>query len=55
MSASLTQKSLLIIGASRGPGYALTEEYLRLGWHLVATGRRGSVKGLQDLSRERRS
>src|SRR5580692_3217101 len=52
MSASLTQKSLLIIGASRGLGYALTEEYLRLGWHVVATGRGGSVKGLQDLLKQ---
>jgi len=49
MSASLTQQSLLIIGASRGLGYALTEEYLRLGWHVVATGRAGSAKGLRDL------
>jgi NAD(P)-dependent dehydrogenase (short-subunit alcohol dehydrogenase family) len=44
-----TQKNLLIIGASRGLGYALTEEYLRLGWRVVATGRAGSVKALQNL------
>jgi short-subunit dehydrogenase len=49
MSESSTRKSLLIIGASRDLGYALTEEYLRLGWHVVATGRAGSVKRLQGL------
>jgi NAD(P)-dependent dehydrogenase (short-subunit alcohol dehydrogenase family) len=49
MSEPSTQKSLLIIGASRGLGYALTEQYLRLGWHVVATGRIGSMKTLLDL------
>src|ERR1700722_11498695 len=49
MSESLARHSLLIIGASRGLGYALTEEYLRLGWHVVATGRADSVNNLQDL------
>jgi NAD(P)-dependent dehydrogenase (short-subunit alcohol dehydrogenase family) len=49
MSESLARKNLLTIGASRGLGYARTEEYLRLGWHVVATGRAGSVKRLQDL------
>src|ERR1700678_4400817 len=33
----------LIIGASRGLGYALVEEYLRRGWHVVAT-QRGSAR-----------
>jgi NAD(P)-dependent dehydrogenase (short-subunit alcohol dehydrogenase family) len=31
--------SLLLIGASRGLGYALAEEYLKRGWHVVATQR----------------
>ena len=32
-------KKLLLIGASRGLGFALAEEYLKRGWHVVATER----------------
>jgi hypothetical protein len=32
-------KQLLLIGASRGLGFALAEEYLERGWHVVATER----------------
>jgi NAD(P)-dependent dehydrogenase (short-subunit alcohol dehydrogenase family) len=32
-------KSALIIGASRGLGFAVAEEYLKKGWHVVATAR----------------
>ena len=44
-------KHLLVIGASRGLGLALAEEYLRRGWHVVATERQASRSGLRDLSR----
>jgi NAD(P)-dependent dehydrogenase (short-subunit alcohol dehydrogenase family) len=36
-------KGVLVVGASRGLGYALVEEYLRRGWHVVAT-QRGSAR-----------
>jgi NAD(P)-dependent dehydrogenase (short-subunit alcohol dehydrogenase family) len=34
-----SNKQLLLIGASRGLGFALTEEYLKRGWHVMATER----------------
>jgi NAD(P)-dependent dehydrogenase (short-subunit alcohol dehydrogenase family) len=43
-------KNLLLIGASRGLGFALAEEYLRRGWHVVATERAGTASKLHDLS-----
>lgn len=42
-------KSLLLIGASRGLGYALAEEYLKQGWHVVATVRGQGPTKLHDL------
>ena len=39
------KKVILIIGASRGLGLALAEEYCHLGWHVVATSR-GHSTGL---------
>lgn len=39
MPASTPNKKLLLIGASRGLGLALAEEYLRRGWTVVATER----------------
>jgi NAD(P)-dependent dehydrogenase (short-subunit alcohol dehydrogenase family) len=44
-------KTLLLIGASRGLGYAMAEEYLRLGWRVVATERKGPPSGLHELLR----
>jgi NAD(P)-dependent dehydrogenase (short-subunit alcohol dehydrogenase family) len=41
-------KSLLLIGASRGLGLALTEEYLKRGWQVVATERTGSRSKLHQ-------
>lgn len=41
-----TQKTVLLIGASRGLGFAMAEEYLRRGWHVIATGRAGSMERL---------
>lgn len=46
---SKSAKSLLLIGASRGLGLAIAEEYIRLGWSVVATERSGST-GLRELS-----
>jgi len=42
-------KQLLLIGASRGLGFALAEEYLKRGWHVVATERSRTTSRLHDL------
>jgi NAD(P)-dependent dehydrogenase (short-subunit alcohol dehydrogenase family) len=38
----LPTKTLILIGASRGLGYAMADEYLKRGWHVVATERKGA-------------
>jgi len=43
-------KCLLLIGASRGLGLGLAEEYLKRGWHVVATERGGSQSKLHNLT-----
>jgi len=43
-------KSVLIIGASRGLGYALAAEYLSRGWQVTATVRGARRTGLHDLA-----
>ena len=46
-----TNKSLLLIGASRGLGFALAKEYANRGWHVVATIRStGTKTALSDLA-----
>src|SRR5882724_2013409 len=47
-------KQLLLIGASRGLGLALAEEYLKRGWHVVATERDSATSKLHDLLRSAR-
>ena len=42
-------KKLLLIGASRGLGLALAEEYLKRGWHVVATERDSTASKLPKL------
>ena len=42
-------KQLLLIGASRGLGFALAEEYLKRDWHVVATERNRTTSKLHDL------
>jgi NAD(P)-dependent dehydrogenase (short-subunit alcohol dehydrogenase family) len=42
-------KKLLLIGASRGLGFALAEEYLKRGWHVAATERSRTSSRLHDL------
>ena len=43
-------KTVLIIGASRGLGYAMAEEYLKHGWSVVGTVRGESRTKLHDLA-----
>ena len=49
MPPTAPNKRLLLIGASRGLGFALAEEYLKRGWDVVATERVGSKSKLHDL------
>jgi len=46
---STPDRNLLLIGASRGLGYAMAEEFLKRGWHVVGTVRRGKTR-LHDLA-----
>lgn len=48
------QKTVLLIGASRGLGFAMVEEYLKRGWRVIATGRDGSTEKLRQLSERSR-
>jgi NAD(P)-dependent dehydrogenase (short-subunit alcohol dehydrogenase family) len=41
----------MIVGASRGLGFALVEEYLKQGWSVVATERSGTNTPLEQLAR----
>ena len=53
MTLNLSGKEIprmLLIGASRGIGYAMTEELLRRGWQVTATVRNSSHSALQELS-----
>jgi NAD(P)-dependent dehydrogenase (short-subunit alcohol dehydrogenase family) len=49
MPGPSSEKELLLIGASRGLGLALAEEYLRRGWHVVATERVSATSKLHGL------
>ncbi|KQM22223.1 SDR family NAD(P)-dependent oxidoreductase [Novosphingobium sp. Leaf2] len=40
----MARQTVLIIGASRGLGLALAEEWLRRGWHVIATTRGNSSR-----------
>jgi NAD(P)-dependent dehydrogenase (short-subunit alcohol dehydrogenase family) len=48
--ATTTGKTALIIGASRGLGYALAAEFLARGWQVTATVRGAGRTGLHDLA-----
>jgi NAD(P)-dependent dehydrogenase (short-subunit alcohol dehydrogenase family) len=50
MPASSPIKTVLIIGASRGLGYAMAEEYLGRGWRVVGTVRGDHRTPLHDLA-----
>jgi NAD(P)-dependent dehydrogenase (short-subunit alcohol dehydrogenase family) len=49
MPSLSSDKTLLLIGASRGLGFALAQEYLKRGWNLVATERSGTASLLHTL------
>jgi NAD(P)-dependent dehydrogenase (short-subunit alcohol dehydrogenase family) len=49
MPSRSSDKTLLLIGASRGLGFALAEEYLKRGWHVVATERSRTTSQLHSL------
>jgi NAD(P)-dependent dehydrogenase (short-subunit alcohol dehydrogenase family) len=51
MPTQTSSKQLLLIGASRGLGLALANEYLKRGWHVVATERDSNTSKLHDLLR----
>ena len=44
-------KQLLLVGASRGLGFALAEEYMKRGWHVIATERNRTTSKLHNLVR----
>jgi NAD(P)-dependent dehydrogenase (short-subunit alcohol dehydrogenase family) len=48
--ATTTGKTALIMGASRGLGYALAAEFLVRGWQVTATVRGAGRTGLHDLA-----
>jgi len=50
MQDASPQKTVLLIGASRGLGFALVEEYLKRGWRVIATARLHSTQKLHQLS-----
>ena len=51
MSTPSPRKQLLLIGASRGLGFAMAEEYLKRGWHVVATERVSNASQLHNLAK----
>lgn len=50
MSIPTVQKSLLLIGASRGLGYAMAGEFLKHNWNVVGTVRGEARTKLHDLA-----
>ncbi len=45
-------RTALIVGATRGLGYAMVDGYLRRGWHVIATGRAHSAAPLHARARD---
>jgi NAD(P)-dependent dehydrogenase (short-subunit alcohol dehydrogenase family) len=45
-------KTVLLIGASRGLGFAMAEEWFKRGYHVIATGRDSSTDKLKRLASE---
>jgi NAD(P)-dependent dehydrogenase (short-subunit alcohol dehydrogenase family) len=50
-SDSRLRKTVLLVGASRGLGYAMAEQFLKLGWNVVGTVRGRARTGLHELAR----
>jgi len=51
-STPSSRKTLLLIGASRGLGYAMAEEFLRRDWNVVGTVRAETGTRLHELARQ---
>ncbi|MGF6468997.1 SDR family NAD(P)-dependent oxidoreductase [Paraburkholderia youngii] len=51
MQPATEHKTVLLIGASRGLGFAMVEEYLKRGWRVIATGRQNSTTRLLQLAK----
>jgi len=51
MLKTSSQKTVLLIGASRGLGYAMVEEYLKRGWRVIATARANSIDKIHQLAK----
>jgi NAD(P)-dependent dehydrogenase (short-subunit alcohol dehydrogenase family) len=50
MQKASAQKTVLLIGASRGLGFAMAAEYLQRGWRVIATARAPSTDRLRRLA-----
>jgi len=50
MQKASAQKTALLVGASRGLGLAMAEEYLQRGWRVIATARATSSDKLRRLA-----
>jgi NAD(P)-dependent dehydrogenase (short-subunit alcohol dehydrogenase family) len=48
-ASDVSPKSVLLIGASRGLGAAIAEQYLKRGWHVIGTVRGGERTKLHAL------
>jgi NAD(P)-dependent dehydrogenase (short-subunit alcohol dehydrogenase family) len=46
----MSEQTLLLVGASRGLGHGMAEEYLKRGWRVVATERNSNGSQLHDLA-----
>ena len=51
MQTGSPQKTVLLIGASRGLGFAMAAEYLRRGWRVIATARAASTDQLRRMAK----
>ena len=51
MEKTSPQKTVLLIGASRGLGFAMATEYLRRGWRVIATARAASTDQLRRMAK----
>lgn len=49
-SPELQQKTVLLVGASRGLGHAMAAEFVKKGWHVVGTVRESGRTELHDLA-----
>lgn len=50
MQNTPSRKTVLLIGASRGLGFAMVKEYLKRGYRVIATGRAASTVKLRRLA-----